>query len=244
MSDQENSSDSNTPSQQQQPQQQQQQPQQELSAEAKNEIQQEVDSRSIYVGNVDYSSTPEELEQFFNRAGVINRITILYNKYTGKPKGYAYIEFDATSSVEPALQFNGTEFKGRELKVVEKRTNVPGLNRRPYRSGRGGSSNSFRGRGSGSGSGSGDFRGGFRGSSGFRGGSFRGGSFRGGSFRGGRGGSGGGFRGGRGGFRRIDAESGDNSKIENEVGVNTNTNTDLESGGDQDIEKITNVEKN
>ena len=43
----------------------------------------EADGRSVYVGNVDYGSTPEELQEHFNSCGTINRITILCDKYTG-----------------------------------------------------------------------------------------------------------------------------------------------------------------
>lgn len=46
-----------------------------------------VDSRSIYVGNVDYSSTPEELQSHFQACGTINRVTILCDRW-GNPKGW------------------------------------------------------------------------------------------------------------------------------------------------------------
>ena len=48
----------------------------------------EADGRSIYVGNVDYVSTAEELEQHFHGCGSINRVTIQCDKFTGHPKGY------------------------------------------------------------------------------------------------------------------------------------------------------------
>lgn len=54
-----------------------------VSAENKEEI----DSRSVYIGNVDYASTPEELQQHFQSCGVINRITIICDKFSGHPKG-------------------------------------------------------------------------------------------------------------------------------------------------------------
>ncbi|KAF6762751.1 hypothetical protein DFP72DRAFT_1041280 [Ephemerocybe angulata] len=46
------------------------------------------DNRSIYIGNVDYASTPEEIQAHFQACGVINRVTILCDKFTGHPKGY------------------------------------------------------------------------------------------------------------------------------------------------------------
>lgn len=51
----------------------------------------EIDGRSIYVGNVDYSSSPEELQAHFQSCGTINRVTILCDKYTGHPKGYTHL---------------------------------------------------------------------------------------------------------------------------------------------------------
>merc|ERR1719157_60696 len=48
----------------------------------------EVDKRSVYIGSVDYGSTPEELQEHFKSCGIINRITILVDKFTGSPKGF------------------------------------------------------------------------------------------------------------------------------------------------------------
>merc|ERR1719226_285196 len=87
----------------------------------------EVDKRSVYIGNVDYGSTPEELQEHFKSCGQINRITILVDKYTGSPKGFAYIEFADEQSVQNSLLLNGSLFRGRQLKVIQKRTNVPGF---------------------------------------------------------------------------------------------------------------------
>ena len=47
----------------------------------------DVDSRSIFVGNVDYSASPEEVQAHFQSCGSINRVTILLDKFTGHPKG-------------------------------------------------------------------------------------------------------------------------------------------------------------
>uniref|UniRef100_A0A914UV94 RRM domain-containing protein n=1 Tax=Plectus sambesii TaxID=2011161 RepID=A0A914UV94_9BILA len=63
----------------------------------------EVDSRSVYVGNVDYGATAEELEAHFHGCGSINRVTILCDKFTGHPKGFAYIEFTDPESVQTAM---------------------------------------------------------------------------------------------------------------------------------------------
>merc|ERR1719331_3696289 len=86
----------------------------------------EIDKRSVYVGSVDYGSTPEELQEHFKSCGQINRITILVDKYTGNPKGFAYIEFADEQSVQNSLLLNGSLFRGKQLKVIQKRTNIPG----------------------------------------------------------------------------------------------------------------------
>ncbi|WFD44058.1 Polyadenylate-binding protein 1 [Malassezia psittaci] len=105
----------------------------------------EVDNRSIYVGNVDYGATPEEIQQHFQSCGTINRVTILCDKFTGHPKGFAYVEFADPSFVENASVLNESLFRGRLLKVTPKRTNVPGLAARGRGRGRGRAG--YRGRG-------------------------------------------------------------------------------------------------
>lgn len=66
---------------------------------------------------VDFSATPEELQQLFSSCGTINRVTILCDKFTGHPKGYAYVEFAEPELVQNAMLMNETEFKGRAIKV-------------------------------------------------------------------------------------------------------------------------------
>lgn len=97
----------------------------------------ESDARSVYVGNVDYGATVEELGVLFGDCGTINRVTIMTNKQTGQPKGYAYIEFAEEGSVKHATILDNTMFRERKLKVVPKRTNVPGMTYRGRGRGRG-----------------------------------------------------------------------------------------------------------
>ena len=79
----------------------------------------EVDRRSIYVGNVHFSASTEELRALFKECGTIERATIPSDFY-GNPKGYAYIEFAEHSAVLKAEDLNDKEFKGRKLKVQPK----------------------------------------------------------------------------------------------------------------------------
>merc|ERR1719278_2171573 len=82
----------------------------------------DVDNRSVYIGNVDYGATAEELEQHFHGCGSINRVTILCNKFDGQPKGFAYVEFADRDSVDTAMALDDSLFRGRQIKVLPKRT--------------------------------------------------------------------------------------------------------------------------
>lgn len=66
---------------------------------------------------VDYSCTPEEVQQHFQSCGTVNRVTILTDKF-GQPKGFAYVEFVETEAVQEALLLNESELHGRQLKVL------------------------------------------------------------------------------------------------------------------------------
>ena len=90
----------------------------------------EIDKRSVFVGNVDYSASTEELREMFKECGNIERVTIPIDKFSMQPKGYAYIEFSDPNSVFKAQSLNEKAFKGRKLKVLSKRTNIPGMKKR------------------------------------------------------------------------------------------------------------------
>lgn len=162
-----------------------------------------VDNLSIYVGQVDYSAKPEELLAHFEPCGQVERITINCDKFTGRPKGFAYLEFQTEDAVQNAVKLDGSSFKGRTLKVTRKRVNDPNYYynqmNQGAEGGRGFGGRGFGGRGMGPPGGRGrgpppGFGRGF-------GGRGPGGRGRGPPFRGGRGRGGyrGGFRGGRGG---------------------------------------------
>lgn len=94
------------------------------------------DALSIYIGNVDYSATEEELRNTFVDCGEIVRVTIIKNMKTGHPKGAAFIEFTDKNGVQAAMQLNGKEVKGRPLIVTSKKP-------RPENRPRGGHDNRF-----------------------------------------------------------------------------------------------------
>lgn len=81
------------------------------------ESKEDIDSRSVFVGNVDYGASPEEIQAHFGSCGAINRVTILLDKFSGQPKGYAYVEFQEPSLVNNAIVLNESLFRGRNLKA-------------------------------------------------------------------------------------------------------------------------------
>jgi len=85
----------------------------------------EVDSKSVYVGQVDYSCSALEVEEHFRVCGEMARVTILCDRWTSRPKGFAYVEFVDNLSVPVALGMDGSFLKGRCISVMPKRTHNP-----------------------------------------------------------------------------------------------------------------------
>uniref|UniRef100_T1IKH0 adenylate cyclase n=1 Tax=Strigamia maritima TaxID=126957 RepID=T1IKH0_STRMM len=83
----------------------------------KEEEKQEIHSRSIHVGNIAFTATPEDLKQHFNACGSIKRVTIVYDKVTGRSRGFAYIEFTDEDAVNNAVALNNSLFRDRNIKV-------------------------------------------------------------------------------------------------------------------------------
>ena len=74
---------------------------------------------------VDYSATADDLERHFHGCGSVNRVTILIDKFSGHPKGFAYIEFADKDSVQTATALDESLFKGRQIKVEWQEKRVP-----------------------------------------------------------------------------------------------------------------------
>ncbi len=77
----------------------------------------------IYVGNLEYSVTDEELKGFFEEKGIQTiEVKIVQDKYTGKSKGFGFVSVDSEDTLNKAIEAtNGQDFKGRPLRVNKAR---------------------------------------------------------------------------------------------------------------------------
>jgi RNA recognition motif-containing protein len=123
-------------------------------------------SVKLYVGNLSFQTTQQDLEELFGQIGQVESVSIVTDRDTGQPRGFAFVEMSGNAEAQAAIQnLDGREVDGRALKVNEARP-------KEDRGGRGGG-------------GRGGFGGGGRGGGGRSGGGGRGG-FGGGGGRGGR----------------------------------------------------------
>jgi len=75
-------------------------------------------SRKVFVGNLSFDTTRVELEQHFSKAGEITDVVIPNDRNTGRPRGFAFVEFSSEQeAAEAASQFDGEDLGGRSLRV-------------------------------------------------------------------------------------------------------------------------------
>jgi RNA recognition motif-containing protein len=116
----------------------------------------------LYVGNLAFQTSSEDLQQLFAQAGTVQSASVIEDRDTGRSRGFGFVEMASKEEGESAIsQFNGKEFNGRNLTVNEARP-------REDRGGRGGGGGGGRG-------GYGGNRGGGGGRGGYGGGGNRGG---------------------------------------------------------------------
>ena len=76
----------------------------------------------IYVGNLTYETTEEELQEAFSAHGQVESATIITDRYTGRSKGFGFIEMPSNEEAQAAIEaLNGKEIQGRALTVNEAR---------------------------------------------------------------------------------------------------------------------------
>lgn len=72
----------------------------------------------LYVGNLSYSTTEDDLRQLFSQAGNVKSVSVIKDRDTGRSKGFAFVEMGSDDDAQKAIsQFNGQSFQDRSLKV-------------------------------------------------------------------------------------------------------------------------------
>ena len=77
-------------------------------------------SKRLYVGNLPYTTTEQELRSFFEEAGEVAEVKVMTERETGRPRGFAFVEMSTDEGARTAIdRLNGQELGGRSLKINE-----------------------------------------------------------------------------------------------------------------------------
>ncbi|MBI1895875.1 MAG: RNA-binding protein [Acidobacteria bacterium] len=99
---------------------------------------------NIFVGNLSYQTTETELQSLFGAYGAVERVSIIRDRETGQPRGFAFVEMPSSDEAARAISaVNGRELNGRALNVNEARPREPRGN---FGGGAGGGRGGFGGR--------------------------------------------------------------------------------------------------
>jgi RNA recognition motif-containing protein len=72
----------------------------------------------LFVGNLSYETQEHDLQDYFAQAGTVTTVTLMLDKFTGKSRGFAFVEYATPEEAVKAVeQFNQKEFQGRQLTV-------------------------------------------------------------------------------------------------------------------------------
>ena len=124
-------------------------------------------TKNLYVGNLPFSTTQQDLEQLFGQYGTVTKAQVIMDRETGRSRGFGFVEMSSGAD-EAVAAMNGAEFQGRRLTVNEAKPREE----RPRSGGGGGYGGGGGGYGGGGGSrrgGGGGYGGGYGGAGGGRG---------------------------------------------------------------------------
>lgn len=74
-------------------------------------------ANKIYVGNLPYSTTEDDLRNEFSECGEIERVQLITDRETGRSKGFAFVTFTSEDAMAAALEKNNSELQGRALRI-------------------------------------------------------------------------------------------------------------------------------
>lgn len=79
-------------------------------------------AKRLFVGNLPYTATSDELTQFFGQAGTVTSANVITDKFSGRSKGFGFVEMSSDEEADKAVEtLNGAELSGRKIVVNEAR---------------------------------------------------------------------------------------------------------------------------
>ena len=78
-------------------------------------------TKKVYVGNLPFRTTEDDLLSLFSQVGAVESVSIITDRDTGRSKGFGFVSMNSEDADKAIAQFNGTQFEGRALTVNEAR---------------------------------------------------------------------------------------------------------------------------
>ncbi len=77
-------------------------------------------AKKLYVGNIPFTTTEDELRSIFGQHGSVGSVSVITDRETGRPRGFAFVEMEDAGAADAAIQaLDGSELGGRSLRVNE-----------------------------------------------------------------------------------------------------------------------------
>ena len=84
-------------------------------------------ARRLYVGNLSFATTSDDLRALFEQCGPVKSVQVLTDRETGRSRGFGFVEMVDSADADAAIdQIDGQEFAGRRLNVTEAKPREPG----------------------------------------------------------------------------------------------------------------------
>ena len=79
-------------------------------------------AKKLYIGNLPYSATEEQLQEAFSQAGSVDEAIVIKDKFSGRSKGFGFVEMSTDEEAQKAIEmWNEKDFEGRSIIVNEAR---------------------------------------------------------------------------------------------------------------------------